>query len=62
MALVDQSVQRRHTGSALVALLKNRRLGYFVGLMGKLIGLGLFATIVYTYCNVLIESCIRGIH
>jgi hypothetical protein len=62
MATVDQSVQRRPTASVFVALLKSRRLGAWFGLLGKLIGLGLFATIVYTYCNVLIESCIRGIH
>jgi hypothetical protein len=62
MAMVDQSVQRRTTASAFVALLKSRHLGLWVGRLGKLIGLGLFATIVYTYCNVLIESCIRGIH
>ena len=62
MATVDHFVQRRPTGNVLVALLKSRRLAAWLGLLGKLIGLGLFATIVYTYCNVLIESCIRGIH
>lgn len=62
MAMVDQFVHRRPPGSGTVALLKSRRLAAGLGLLGKLIGLGLFATIVYTYCNVLIDSCIRGIH
>jgi hypothetical protein len=34
----------------------------WASLIGKLVGAGLFATLVYTYCNVLIEACIRGIH
>jgi hypothetical protein len=62
MATVDQSVERQATVGGLTGFLRNPRLGAWAGLAGKLIGLGLFATLVYTYCNVLLEACIRGIH
>ena len=48
--------------AAWLSMLKHTRAAEWAGLVAKLIGAGLFATLVYTYCNVLIEACIRGIH
>jgi hypothetical protein len=32
-----------------------------VGFAAKVIGIGLFAGLVLTYCNVLIDACFRGL-
>ena len=44
----------------VMAVLKSTRASEVVGMVGKLIGVGLFATLVYSYCNVLIETCVRN--
>lgn len=49
-------------GAAWLSMLKHTRIGEWASLFAKLVGAALFATLVYTYCNVLIEACIRGIH
>jgi hypothetical protein len=33
-----------------------------VGFAAKVIGIGLFAGLMLTYCNVLIDACFRGLH
>jgi hypothetical protein len=49
-------------GAAWLSMLRHTRAAEWAVLFAKLIGAALFATLVYTYCNVLIEACIRGIH
>lgn len=48
--------------SAMLAVLRNSKPSDVVSVLGKLVGAGLFATLVYSYCNVLIEACVRGVH
>jgi hypothetical protein len=50
------------TAGAWRSMFRQTRPFEWASLIGKLVGAGLFATLVYTYCNVLIEACIRGIH
>ncbi|HVU49924.1 MAG TPA: hypothetical protein VHL80_04510 [Polyangia bacterium] len=33
-----------------------------VGFAAKVIGIGVFAGLVLTYCNALIDACFRGLH
>jgi len=33
-----------------------------VGFAAKLIGLGVLAGLMLTYCNALIDACLRGLH
>ena len=33
-----------------------------LGFAIKVIGLGVFAGLMLTYCNVLLDACLRGIH
>ena len=47
--------------SAIVSVLKQMKVRDLAGLSGRVIGLGLFVGLVYTYCHVLVESCFRGI-
>jgi len=61
MAIRNQSVESSFQGSEWSAVLKQIRFGEWAGIIGKLVGVGVFATLVYSYCNVLIESCIRGV-
>lgn len=46
----------------MLSVLKSSRVSEVVGIVGKLVGVGLFATLVYSYCNVLIEACVRSVH
>jgi hypothetical protein len=48
--------------SEMLAVLRNSKATDVVGVLGKLVGAGLFAALVYSYCNVLIEACVRGVH
>jgi hypothetical protein len=48
--------------SAMLSVLKQMRMRDLLGLTGRLVGLGLFVGLVYTYCHVLVESCFQGIH
>ena len=50
------------TVSEMLSVLKSSRVSEVVGIVGKLVGVGLFATLVYSYCNVLIEACVRSVH
>lgn len=47
--------------SAIVSVLRQMRMRDLVGLTGRVVGLGLFVGLVYTYCHVLVEGCFRGI-
>jgi hypothetical protein len=39
-----------------------RRSGESVGFAAKVIGVGVFAGLMLTYCNALIDACFRGLH
>jgi hypothetical protein len=39
-----------------------RRPGESVGFAAKVIGVGVFAGLMLTYCNALIDACFRGLH
>jgi hypothetical protein len=36
--------------------------GESVGFAAKVIGIGVFAGLMLTYCNALIDACVRGLH
>jgi hypothetical protein len=36
--------------------------GESVGFAAKVIGVGVFAGLMLTYCNALIDACFRGLH
>jgi hypothetical protein len=38
------------------------RPGDVLGFAVKVIGLGLLAGLMLTYCNVLLDACLRGLH
>jgi len=38
------------------------RTGEVVGFAAKLIGIGVFAGLMITYCQFLIDACFRGLH
>ena len=52
-------------GVSLPAMTTLSRLGRgrreVVGFAAKMIGIGLFAGLMLTYCNVLIDACFRGL-
>jgi hypothetical protein len=48
--------------SEMLSVLRNARTSELLGMLGQLVGLGLFATLVYSYGNALIEACVRGVH
>ena len=39
-----------------------RKSGDSVGFAAKVIGIGVFAGLMLTYCNALIDACFRGLH
>ncbi len=39
-----------------------RRPGEAVGFAAKVIGVGVLAGLMLTYCNALIDACFRGLH
>jgi hypothetical protein len=45
----------------LAGRLRGGRPGDVVGFAIKVIGIGVFAGLILTYCNVLIDACFRGI-
>jgi hypothetical protein len=46
----------------MLSVLKQFKASDLLGIAGKLLGIGLFGALMYTYCNVLIETCFRGVH
>jgi hypothetical protein len=42
--------------------LPERRPGDSVGFAAKVISIGVFAGLMLTYCNALIDACFRGLH
>jgi hypothetical protein len=51
---------RRVEGTAGIE--ESRRSGETVGFAAKVIGVGVFAGLMLTYCNALIDACFRGLH
>jgi len=45
----------------LIARLRGARPGDSVGFAIKVIGIGVFAGLILTYCNVLLDACLKGI-
>jgi hypothetical protein len=39
-----------------------RRTNESMGFAAKVIGIGVFAGLMLTYCNALIDACFRGLH
>ena len=50
------------TMTGLVKHLRTGRSGETVGFAVKVIGIGLFAGLTMTYCQFLIDACLRGLH
>ncbi|MES1208289.1 MAG: hypothetical protein ABUS79_20325 [Pseudomonadota bacterium] len=48
------------TMAEVLSVLRNTRTSELLGVVGKLIGVGLFAGLIYSYCNVLVEACVRA--
>ncbi len=46
----------------LASRLRGSRSGYALGVAVKVVGVGIFVALMLTYCNVLLDACIRGIH
>ena len=49
------------TMSEMLSVLRNSKTSEVAGVLGKVVGMGLFAVLVYSYCNVLIEACVRSV-
>lgn len=49
------------TMAEIMSVLRSAKAGEVAGIAGKLIGVGLFAVLLYSYANVLIEACVSGI-
>ena len=49
------------TMAEIMSVLRSAKAGEVAGIAGKLIGVGLFAALIYSYANVLIEACVRRI-
>ena len=45
----------------VLSVLRHSRASELLGIAGKLVGVGVFAALIYSYCNVLIEACLRGL-
>ena len=48
--------------SQMLSVLKHLKVTDLLGLAGRLAGLALFVGLLYTYCQVLVETCFRGLH
>ena len=46
----------------LEARMPERKSSSSVGFAAKVIGVGVFAGLMLTYCNALIDACFRGLH
>ena len=46
----------------ILSVLRHLRVRDVLGLTGRLVGFGVFVGLVYTYCHVLVETCLQGIH
>jgi hypothetical protein len=44
----------------MLSTVRESKTSEVMGVVGQLIGVGLFAALIYSYGNVLIEACIRG--
>ncbi|MBC8132484.1 MAG: hypothetical protein H7X95_05835 [Deltaproteobacteria bacterium] len=49
------------TMNEMLSVLKTVRATEVAIVLGKLVGMGLFAILVYSYCSVLIEAGVRGV-
>lgn len=49
------------TMGEMLSVLKSSKASEVAGVLGKVVGMGLFAVLVYSYCNVLIEACVRSV-
>jgi hypothetical protein len=48
--------------SQMLSVLKHLKVTDVMAMAGRLAGLALFVGLVYTYCHVLVETCLRGLH
>jgi hypothetical protein len=46
------------TMAEIISVLRSAKAGEVAGIAGKLIGVGLFAALLYSYASVLIEACV----
>ena len=46
--------------SEMLSVLRHSKASELLGIVGKLVGVGLFAALLYSYANVLIEACVRN--
>ena len=49
------------TMAEIMSILRSAKASEVAGIAGKLIGVGLFAALLYSYANVLIEACVSRI-
>lgn len=49
------------TMTEIMSVLRSAKAGEVAGIAGKLIGVALFAVLLYSYANVLIEACVSSI-
>lgn len=55
-------VEGTEGGTGSIGEAESRRSGESVGFAAKVIGVGVFAGLMLTYCNALIDACFRGLH
>jgi hypothetical protein len=48
--------------TALARRMHEVRTGDVMGFAAKVIGIGVFAGLMLTYCNALIDACFHGLH
>lgn len=61
MLAKEQGGTREVTMAEMLSVLRHSRTSERLGIVGKLVGVGVFAALIYSYCNVLIEACFRGV-
>jgi hypothetical protein len=44
----------------ILSVFRNSRASDLLGVLGKLVGVGVFAALIYSYSNVLIEACVHA--
>lgn len=49
------------TMGEMLSVLRSSKASEVAGVLGKVVGTGLFAALVYSYCNVLLDACVRGV-
>lgn len=45
----------------MMSVIRHSRPSELLGVLGKLVGIGLLAVLIYSYCNVLIEACVHHV-